>query len=158
MAEFPITEIIAVHEDPNVDLALFRIPLTSSAGEGAPQPLPLAGDPSHSVAQRPVYVIGYPAWDGHRNDPEIMGRIFSNIYNVKRLQPGQILAERPPSPLFYHDCSTLGGNSGSCIVDLQTHQVLGLHFRGRFRQANGAVRLSELRQDRLIWAAGLNYV
>ena len=37
-----------------------------------------------------MYVVGYPAWDGRRNEPEPMRRIFADIYNVKRLQPGEI--------------------------------------------------------------------
>ena len=38
-----------------------------------------------------------------------------------------------------HDCSTLGGNSGSVVLDLATGQAVGLHFAGRFLEANYAV-------------------
>jgi V8-like Glu-specific endopeptidase len=43
-----------------------------------------------------------------------------------------------------HDCSTLGGNSGSCIVDLSTNSVVGLHFEGDYLVANSAVLLPAL--------------
>jgi V8-like Glu-specific endopeptidase len=33
-------------------------------------------------------------------------------------------------PLLEHDCSTLGGNSGSCVFTTDTHEVVGLHFGG----------------------------
>ena len=34
---------------------------------------------------------------------------------------------------FTHDCTTLGGNSGSVVLDLTTGEAVGLHFAG----ANG---------------------
>lgn len=59
---------------------------------------------------------------------------------------------------FQHDCSTLGGNSGSCIVNLETHRIVGLHFGGRFRITNEAVNLTKLASDPLIKKAELNFV
>jgi len=106
---------------------------------------------------RKVYVIGYPAWDGRRNDPEPMKRIFAEIYNVKRLQPGEISGDALGAFEFFHDCSTLGGNSGSPILDLETHRVLGLHFGGRFLEKNHAVPLWVLQNDPLIKRAALNF-
>ena len=38
-----------------------------------------------------------------------------------------------------HDCSTLGGNSGSVVLSLATGDAVGLHFAGRFLEANFAV-------------------
>ena len=49
-----------------------------------------------------------------------------------------------------HDCSTLGGNSGSLVVDLATGCAVGLHFAGQYMTANYAVsstRLASLMQD-----------
>ena len=57
-----------------------------------------------------------------------------------------------------HDSSTLGGNSGSCLVDLDTQQVIGLHFSGRYLEANLAIVLGELTKDPLIKKAKLNFV
>jgi hypothetical protein len=102
-----------------------------------------------------VYVIGYPASDSRRNDPDEMRRIFDNIYNVKRLQPGEV--KRVARREFEHDCSTLGGNSGSCVIDLESHEVLGLHFSGRYLEANKAVALWKLADDLLVKKAGLAF-
>ena len=57
-----------------------------------------------------------------------------------------------------HDCSTLGGNSGSPVVDLETHQVIGLHFGGRFGVRNYAVPLWMLAGDPLLREGELNFV
>jgi hypothetical protein len=109
------------------------------------------------VAGRQVYAVGYPAWDGRRNDPEHMQRIFTNVFNVKRLQPGEIIESLDTQSLFTHDCSTLGGNSGSCVVDLESHQVIGLHFGGRYLQANYAVALWNLVEDPLLLKAKVQF-
>ena len=66
-----------------------------------------------------------------------MNRLFGDKYNVKRLAPGQVM--RVEDELLMHDCSTLGGNSGSPIVDLATGEVLGLHFSGVFLRENRGV-------------------
>ena len=83
--------------------------------------------------------------------------IRDRIYNVKRLQPGEISGEALADFEIHHDCSTLGGNSGSPVVDLETHQVLGLHFGGRFLESNSAVPLWLLQDDDLVKRAGINF-
>jgi endonuclease G len=96
-----------------------------------------------------VAAIGYPAYDS-RNDAADMSRIFGNVYNVKRLAPGEVKAVGSAHE-FEHDCTTLGGNSGSMVLDVATGRVLGLHFAGRYLQANFAVKSDVLKQflDRL---------
>jgi V8-like Glu-specific endopeptidase len=150
--EFRLTEVIGVHDD--VDMALFRV-TKRSAGKKLPAPLKIAPANVRPKKGQEVYVIGYPASDSRRNDPDEMRRIFDNIYNVKRLQPGEVrrIARRE----FEHDCSTLGGNSGSCVIDLESHRVIGLHFSGRYLEANKAVALWKLADDRLIRKAGLEF-
>ncbi|MFE5709807.1 trypsin-like serine peptidase [Streptomyces sp. NPDC056501] len=151
---YEITEIIGIH--PDVDMALLRI--EPSAPDGLPTPLAVAADAPASVPGRPVYVVGYPAWDGRRNEPESMRRIFMDVYNVKRLQPGAATEFTPGSLVMKHDCSTLGGNSGSPVFDLTDHRVLGLHFGGRYRSGNLAVPLWELVDDPLLARAEVNWV
>ncbi|MER5710613.1 serine protease [Streptomyces sp. NPDC002122] len=151
---YEITEIIGIH--PDVDMALLRI--EASASDGLPTPLAVAADAPASVPGRPVYVVGYPAWDGRRNEPESMRRIFMDVYNVKRLQPGAATEFTPGSLVMKHDCSTLGGNSGSPVLDLTDHRVLGLHFGGRYRSGNLAVPLWELVDDPLLARAEVNWV
>jgi len=158
-AEFAIERLIGMHG--RYDMALFRVARKGGAGAtlDGPAPLPLAATPESlgPVAGRTVYVVGYPAWDGRRNDPEPMQRLFGNIYNVKRLQPGTVMRHDAGERKLTHDCSTLGGNSGSCVVDLETQQVIGLHFGGQYRQANDAVALWQLQDDPLIRLAGLAF-
>ncbi len=150
--EFQITELIGVSD--SFDMAFLRAQKSGPAGE-IPPPLPLA--PAAAVQEgREVYVIGYPASDSRRNDPEEQRRIFANIFDVKRLQPGEISGIEPAGSLFLHDCSTLGGNSGSCVVDLETHAILGLHFSGRFLVANKGIALATC-DDPLIEKVGLEF-
>lgn len=152
--EFSITEIIGVHE--RHDVAVLR--LERGGGQSPlPSPLAVASRAPGAMEQRPVYVIGYPAWDGRRNDPDYMSQIFRNIYNVKRLQPGFVTSCPSQGDVFIHDCSTLGGNSGSPVFDLETHQVVGLHFGGRYLSGNNAVPLWKLRDDELLRAADINF-
>jgi hypothetical protein len=68
-----------------------------------------------------------------------MRRIFMDVYNVKRLQPGQGAGRASARASFGHDCSTLGGNSGSPIFSMKTGRVVGLHRDGYFLYRNEAV-------------------
>ncbi|HUR84493.1 MAG TPA: serine protease [Solirubrobacteraceae bacterium] len=148
--EFELTELIGISDD--FDMAFLR---AAKSGDAGAIPPPIALAPQTTVASgRDVYVVGYPASDSRRNDPEEQRRIFANVFDVKRLQPGQIVGVESGASLFLHDCSTLGGNSGSCVVDLETHQILGLHFSGRYLVNNKAIALSTC-PDPLIQRAGL---
>jgi hypothetical protein len=151
---YEITGVIGIH--PDVDMALLRV--APPDGSVLPSPLAVAADAPASLPGRPVYVVGYPAWDGRRNEPESMRRIFMDVYNVKRLQPGAATEFTPGGLVMKHDCSTLGGNSGSPVFDLTDHRVLGLHFGGRYRLGNFAVPLWELVEDPLLARAEVNWV
>ncbi|MFJ3906012.1 trypsin-like serine peptidase [Streptomyces sp. NPDC090025] len=151
---YEVVEVTGIH--PDVDLALLRIAPVDD--EPLPTPLAVAADAPAGVPGRPVYVIGYPAWDGRRNEPESMRRIFMDVYNVKRLQPGMATEFTPGGLVMRHDCSTLGGNSGSPVFDLTDHRVLGLHYGGRYRVGNVAVPLWELLEDPLLARAKVNWV
>jgi hypothetical protein len=153
--EFEITEAIGIHD--RHDLALLRVEAESSDGQQLPGPLPVAATEPKDLFERYVYVVGYPAWDSRRNEPEPIRRIFTDIYNVKRLQPGKAVAYSTEYSAVKHDCSTLGGNSGSPVVDLDTNQVLGLHFGGRYRVGNYAVPLWTLADDPLLKKGDLNF-
>ena len=150
--EIAVDGILGVH--PELDLALLRVADRDSDGKPLPPPLTLVAAAPEPLAGRMVYVIGYPAWDGRRNDPEAMRRIFAGIFNVKRLAPGTIRGADLPARELVHDCSTLGGNSGSPVIDLDTHQVVGLHFSGRYLEGNRAIPLWLLQDDPLLRQAG----
>jgi hypothetical protein len=153
--EFELTGIVGIHE--RHDLAVLRIARSGGGNQALPEPLRVAAAAPGAVSDRQVYVIGYPAWDGRRNDPAYMRQIFGDIFDVKRLQPGQITSWQDGADTFTHDCSTLGGNSGSPVFDLETHEVVGLHFGGRYLSGNNAVPLWRLTGDDLLRAGGVNF-
>lgn len=144
--EFPVDAVLGVHD--RFDLALLRV-VDPGRAPSLPPPLPLSAK-GRVRKGKEVYVVGFPASDSRRNDPVEMQRIFSGVYNVKRLQPGEVRTVSTPRSLVSHDCSTLGGNSGSCVVDLASHEVVGLHFQGRYLEANWAVALWRLADDPLL--------
>lgn len=153
--EFEIAGVIGVHEDR--DLALLRVKSASSDGRSLPDPLPVATREPDDLYGRDVYVVGHPAWDGRRGEPDALRRIFMDVYNVKRLQPGRAVRYSAKYSALVHDCSTLGGNSGSPVVDLETHEVIGLHFGGRYGVGNYAVPLWMLTADPLLAKGEVNF-
>jgi hypothetical protein len=149
-----VIDVIGVHDE--LDMALLRIAPDPGASGMMPEPLALASEPPDPDKQRPVYTVGYPARDA-RNDSDVMQQIFGDVYGVKRLQPGMSGEVFADQRIVRHDCSTLGGNSGSCVVDLLTGEVVGLHFRGFYMKYNEAVALGCLVEDPLLQAAGVRF-
>jgi endonuclease G len=105
-----------------------------------PPPIPVV-----TTDAKPEYIaaIGYPARDP-RNEEDAMVKVFGDIYNVKRLSPGCITTMIKTDYFFMHDCSTLGGNSGSAIIDIGSGEAIGLHFGGTFKRGNYAVKAGVL--------------
>jgi hypothetical protein len=149
--EVAVTKVLGVHA--RFDLAVLRIDRDAGARDFL-EPLTVAAEAPEPLAGRSVYVVGDPAFD-RRNGGEAQRLIFADKYDVKRLQPGEILRRSAEPGRFDHDCSTLGGNSGSCVVDLTTHMVVGLHFQGEYLRHNQAVALWELADDPLLTGAGV---
>ncbi len=127
--ELVVKEVLFIHDDPGPDVAFLR--LAEKAGRA---PIELADTPEKDSD---VAVIGYPARDGRRNPGPDMARIYGDVYDVKRLAPGSLT--KIDENYVYHDCTTLGGNSGSAVIDLKTGRALGLHFSGSFKKTNYAV-------------------
>jgi hypothetical protein len=142
-----VTEVVGVHAEH--DLALVRV-----AGPGSERPLRIAAAAPTPFAARRVYVVGHPAADP-RNPAADVAQVFASADGRKHLQPGRLC--RAVGSRIEHDCSTLGGNSGSPVLDLQTHAVLGLHFAGSHAEANYALPLWTLRDDGLLRAAGIAF-
>ncbi len=130
-----VEDILYLAESGQPDIAILKI---SSSG-GRLEPIPLfMGDVKEKSE---IAVIGYPAYDPYRNPlkPADVTRIFSDIFDCKRLSPGYILNEDTGANSFSHDATTLGGNSGSVVIDLKSGHAAGLHFSGVFHQENYAV-------------------
>ena len=89
-------------------------------------------------------------------------KIFGGVYYVKRLQPGvvrvraQVQSFENRVNAMTHDASTLGGNSGSAIIDVDSGEVVALHFAGEYLKANYAVPMFELARDSRV-APKLNF-
>jgi len=99
---------------------------------------PLTISASAPMEGTAVVAIGFPYDDSERN-PLFIGTIFGRRFGVKRAAPGDVVRTSPARHLWQHDCSTLGGNSGSPLLSLATVEVVGLHFGGSFLWRNEAV-------------------
>lgn len=130
-----------IADDVSADVALARIS-RPPVGMGV-TPLPLAG--TDGADGEMVATVGYPATDGLRNDPDEMEQYFRGLYDVKRFAPGFLRVDAGATVLG-HDCTTLGGNSGSPLLSLDRGEVVGLHYAGRYGVGNSAVRASTLRR------------
>ncbi len=132
---FRLTKILAIEDEDGPDLAFLQV-----EGDGLADPIGLEA-PAAKEKQM-VAVIGYPARDSRVPDQQLVEDLFGNVYDKKRLAPGQITLSAADD--LEHDCSTLGGNSGSVVLDLESGKALGIHFAGRYLEANFAVPASVL--------------
>jgi hypothetical protein len=122
-----IEGVLRVHK--SFDIALLAIPKTDR-----PAVTLEAAAPADGVR---VAVIGYPAKDEVRN-PIFTAAVFGTKFGVKRAALGEVL-DGSATPTLFHDCSTLGGNSGSPVFQLETCRVIGIHRSGFFMYRNEAV-------------------
>src|SRR5262245_45625577 len=127
---FPITGVVALHS--RLELALLRVELP------APRPQPKFEDAPAAKATE-VAAIGYPFKDAR--NPLFVDAVFGSNYGVKRAALGEITGVS--GERVFHDCSTLGGNSGSPIFSLASACVVGVHYTGRFMYRNEAVGAAE---------------
>lgn len=116
------------------DMSLFEIEILAGDAKLA-QPIRLARTPTETNG---IAAIGYPAYDSRIPDVDLMESIYGSVYNKKRLAPGSIT--RLEDTRLLHNCTTLGGNSGSALIDLDSGEAFGLHFSGTFMTTNYAVR------------------
>lgn len=122
----------------------------------------LSGEAAASLVGRSVALIGYPAEDP-RNPEVEQDDVMDGVFRVKRLAPG--LLSSPANVGSFgklvmslgHDASTLGGNSGSAVIDLDSGKVVGLHFGGAYKVRNNAVASADLAADPRMHDAGVNF-
>lgn len=149
-ARFPILELVYCAPEADVDLAILRL---NAGGSTLPRALALEWDPK-AVGQtddgvftgQEIYIIGHPykPFGG-----DAVRSVFGKADGYKRWSPGLVTALSSPRPVFEHDCSTLGGNSGSAVLAASGHAVVGLHYaglnvQGDMGRANAALALSQL--------------
>jgi endonuclease G len=152
-----ITQPVIILDD--WDAALLRV---NSLPAGI-KPLPLAATDPGASANRMAAVIGYPAMDP-ASDLTQQLQIFRGVFNKKRMMPGRLMGRRQVQSFgkqvnsLAHDCTTLGGNSGSAVIDVDSGLVVGLHFAGDYLIANYAVPSWELASDSRMKDQGLSFV
>jgi len=135
---FAVKGVSYIEPRPGLDLAFLEVEQVD--GKVA-TPIRLAG----AAAKNPfVATIGYPAFDSRIPEPDLMKQIYGEIFDKKRLAPGAITDVEQDRVL--HNCTTLGGNSGSVVVDLKSGEALGLHFSGSFLRTNFAVRADRVKE------------
>ena len=153
---FPVAALAFCAEEEEIDLAVLRLD-----PDGAALPPALALDLAEGALGREVVRGGAPVFEGaevyvvghplRRLPSQASMAVFGQADGRKRCSPGTVTALAPGGPLFEHDCSTLGGNSGSCVLSVDGHAVVGLHYAGKDvtestgrGSANLAVALSRL--------------
>ena len=147
-----------------LDIAVLAIDTSAGA---LPPPLPLQrGDTvMYAVRGRKAFVVGFPgSTEGLAAD--IFDLVFSGVKAFKRFAPGLILEpagegaieKDPHNWIMTHDASTLGGNSGSPIWDLESRKsaLLGIHFAGMPDRRNWAHSFERI-EDALDGISGLNF-
>lgn len=148
--------IVMIH--PYWDMALLKV-------DGLPAglaPLKLSITDPDQLKGKDVAVIGYPAFDP-RNNAGVQNQVFNGVYNVKRLMPGKlngrdkITSFGKEVPSAKHDSSTLGGASGSAVVDIASGQIVALHFAGIYLKTNYGVPTADLARDAKVVDAGVNF-
>lgn len=125
-------------DDMAADVALLKI----EADFALPDPIDLAD--TEARAGDLVALVGYPAYDS-RNDAGDQARYFRDLYEVKRFSPGRILQALSGSTSLTHDCTSLGGSSGSPLISLENGKIVGLHFSGVYGKENTAVGVTTLK-------------
>ncbi|WP_147274135.1 DNA/RNA non-specific endonuclease [Bremerella cremea] len=154
---FVLHECVMVH--PYWDMALFKADLPDI------EPLRLSTTtyPTLRKRKQAIVAVGYPAFDD-RNGVKAQKEIFGDQYEVKRIAPGRVSNQKrqvsskwlsSPVAALTHDASTLGGNSGSAIIDVESGTVAALHFGGKYLIENYGVPGYELARDPRVVDAGV---
>ncbi len=150
-----VSKVLMIH--PYWDMALLAV----DGLDPRHKPLKLACRDARHLVGTQIAVVGYPAFDP-RNPADIQKDLFNQRFGVKRLQPGELQGQVQAAsfgkfvPAAGHDCSTLGGNSGSAVLDLASGEVLGLHFGGVFHDVNYSVPSIALASDSRVLDAGVH--
>jgi len=142
--------------DPLPDVALLEQP---AGWEGAFAVAGLAGEfvdfggleleerelTTEELKRRKVAVIGHPLAGNEGGDAADIPIAFADgELGIKRFMPGLLDDEDPlvhedGQQYLKHDCSTLGGASGACLIDLESGKIIGIHTAGHAIDRNRAV-------------------
>ncbi len=120
-SELRIEEVLYLAPEDALDLAFLRIEDHAAALQGAV--IELGDDVEIGMD---VCTIGYPTTRDTLYDPGYFFQMFGDMLGVKRLSPGTILGVSPQR--IDHDCATLGGSSGSVILDMNSGRAVALNY------------------------------
>jgi endonuclease G len=135
-----LEELIDMMPD-SLDLAVFKIRWEKS---GCPVE-PLYLETKTGIGKLlDIAAIGYPKADERERQFDVLSN-FVGDFQVKRLSPGKIIGY-DHAKCFQHDCSTLGGSSGSPLINLDTGKVVGLHYGGESGLSHAAIKVEHLRK------------
>ncbi len=152
-----VRKVAMIH--PYWDMALLSVDRLP----GDVEPLRLSLRDARDLDKSEIFIVGYPAFDP-RNPAAEQQDLFRNTYGIKRLQPGELHGGAKTASFgklvmaATHDCSTLGGNSGSAVFDMKTGEVFGLHFGGAYHEQNFCVPAFALSTDARVVDAGVRFV
>ncbi len=131
----PISGVVCY--DQELDAAALRIDAIAQDGRR-----PVEFDSVPPSVGEAVVAIGYPFPDSERNPLFVDVAFDDRRFGVKRAAPGETLGSE--GALLYHDCTTLGGSSGSPLLSMATGRLVGLHRKGSFANRNEAIQWSSL--------------
>ena len=121
-----------------LDLAVFRIG-PSALPDRRPAQLAVGRGSALVAPGVQVFVAGYPAAPrdtalGSASETDrVLRLLFGKLWGFKRLAPGEITAPAPGRRTIVHDATTLGGNSGSLVMGVDTAPaVTGIHYGGNW--------------------------
>ena len=139
---FSVASIAYCAPDPAIDVAVLRL---QPDGRKFPDALDVSFDEARLGRQtdadppvfkgQPVYVVGHPLL---RLPTTQSLQVFGDADGLKRVSPGFTTALQRASSSVDHDCSTLGGSSGSAVLDVHEHRVVGIHLGGRADEPGSA--------------------
>ncbi|MEM7674424.1 MAG: serine protease [Myxococcota bacterium] len=131
---YALTKVVGIH--PDLDIALLGCePVAVSEDR---MPLSVSAEPVDQGSR--VCVIGHPL-DAMRS-PHFKSVVFGGIYGIKRASPGEVIGGIVHRA--FHDCSTLGGSSGSPVFDMASGELVGVHCSGQFLYRNEFVRATSI--------------
>jgi hypothetical protein len=156
-----VEDVLLIH--PFWDVAVLKVKRTDGR-----KPVTLASQPPARLADREIAVVGYPFFQLASSDYEMRVLLdnFGDKPGFKHLQPGPVSGlipfadpegRWPRVSAIGHKASTLGGNSGSMVIDLDGGRVLGIHFAGAPFVTNWAVPTWELLRDPRVRDLGINF-
>ena len=137
-----VRRVLWIEADTGPDIAFIEV---EESGDGS-QPFFIPLSAQNAQPGKEVVVVGYPARAPAHivGDQAWMDRIYGGEYDIKRIAPGLMGADN--RGWATHDCTTLGGNSGSAVVDMESGRAVALHFAGLYMIENYAVPAATIRK------------